>query len=91
MVQNRDQLPVKVSLSEFTTNDEKAVVAGTIQNNGTADKNVSMKVDFLSSSGQAVASKDVQVTVPAGKSARFEATVTPGNTDIVAYRYSRIE
>ena len=89
--ERREQLPVKVSLSEFTTSEEKAVVGGTIQNNGSADKSVSMKVDFLNGAGQAVASKDVQVTVPAGKSARFDATVTPGNKDIVAFRYSRIE
>jgi tetratricopeptide (TPR) repeat protein len=87
----REGLPVKVSLTEFTINDEKAVVAGTIQNNGTADKSVAMKVDFLNVSGQPVATKDVQVTVPAGRSARFDATVTPGNKEIVAFRYSRIE
>lgn len=89
--ERREKLPVKVSLTEFTSTDEKAIVAGTIQNNGTADKNVSMKVDFLNLSGQPVASKDVQVTVPAGRSARFDATVTPGNKEIVAFRYSRVE
>jgi tetratricopeptide (TPR) repeat protein len=89
--ERREGLPVKVSLTEFTINDEKAVVAGTIQNNGTADKSVAMKVDFLNVSGQPVATKDVQVTVPAGRSARFDATVTPGNKEIVAFRYSRIE
>jgi tetratricopeptide (TPR) repeat protein len=87
----REGLSVKVALSEFTASDEKAVVAGTIQNSGTADKNVSMKVDFLNSTGQPVASKDVEVTVPAGRSARFNATVAPGNKDIVAFRYSRID
>lgn len=86
----REQLMLKVSLTEFTTNDEKAVVAGTIQNNGTADKNVAMKVEFLNRNGQPVTSKDVQVTVPAGRSARFDATVTPGNKDIVAFKYSPI-
>jgi len=87
----REALTVKVSLTEFTTNDEKAVVAGTVQNSGTADKNVAMKVEFLNSNGQAVASKDVQVSVGAGKSARFDATLTPGNKEIVAFRYSRID
>jgi tetratricopeptide (TPR) repeat protein len=87
----REQLTLKVALSEFTTNEEKAVVAGSIQNIGTADKTVSTKVEFLNASGQPVASKDVQVTVPAGKSARFDATITPGNKDIVAFRYSRID
>lgn len=87
----REGLTVRVQLSEFTTSDEKAVVAGTIQNTGTADKNVSMKVEFLNGAGQPVASKDVEVTVPANGRSRFDATITPGNSEIVAFRYSPIE
>lgn len=89
--ERREKLGVRVTLTEFSTNDEKAVVAGTIQNTGTADKNVTMKVEFLNRDGQPVASKDVQATVPAGRSTRFDATVTPGNKDIVAFRYSPIQ
>lgn len=87
----REKLTLRVSLSEFTTSAEKAVVAGTIQNSGTADKTVAMKVEFLGKDGQPLATKDVQVTVPAGRSARFDATVTPGNKDIVAFRYTPID
>ena len=89
--ERREKLTLKVSLTEFSTNADRALVAGTVQNAGTTEKNVTMKVEFLNGAGQAVASKDVQVTVPAGRSTRFDATITPGNKDIVAFRYSRIE
>lgn len=89
--ERREKLTLKVNLTEFSTNAEKAVVAGTVQNTGTADKNITMKVEFLNSAGQPVTSKDVQVTVPAGRGARFDATITPGNQEIVAFRYSPIE
>ncbi|HYC52931.1 MAG TPA: hypothetical protein VEB19_17620 [Gemmatimonadaceae bacterium] len=88
--ERREGMTMRVSLSDFTSSEEKAVVAGNISNTGTADKNVTMKVEFLDRTGNTIATKDVPVAVPAGKSARFNATVTPGNKEITAFKYHPI-
>jgi len=89
--ERKDQLGLRVSLSDFSTSAEKATVAGSIMNQGSEAKNVTMKVEFLDTAGKAVATKDVEVSVPAGRSARFAATVTPGSKAIVAFRYAPIK
>jgi tetratricopeptide (TPR) repeat protein len=88
--ERREAMTLRVSLTDFTSTEEKAVMAGNIQNTGTADKNVTMKVEFLDRTGKTIATKDVEVAVPAGKSARFNATVTPGNKEITAFKYHPI-
>jgi len=88
--ERREGTTLRVSLTDFTSSEEKAVVAGSVQNTGTADKNVTMKVEFLDRTGKAIATKDVEVAIPAGKTARFNATVTPGNKEITAFKYHPI-
>lgn len=89
--ERKEKLGARITLTDFTTTEEKATVAGSINNPGTDEKKVTLKVEFLDSAGKAVASKDVEVVVPAGRSARFNATVTPGNKAIVAFRYAPVQ
>ena len=84
----KEKLSYKVQLSDFSTNDEKSTVAGTITNQGTEAKAVTIKVEFLDKDGQVVTTKDASVgPVNAGSSARFSVTVNPGK-GISAFRYT---
>ena len=85
--ERKDKLPYKVSLSEFSISDEKSTVSGNLTNNGTAEKTVTVKVDFLDKDGKVVSTKTASVgPVAASRAARFSVTTTPG-TGIAAFRY----
>lgn len=89
--ERREKLTLKVSLNEFTSTEEKAVVGGTVQNSGSEARTVTMKVEFLDRTGKVISTKDVEVNAPAGRAARFQATVTPGNKEITAFRYAPLQ
>ena len=90
MNDRKEKLEVKVTLSDFTANDDRATVQGGITNNSSADKNVTMKIDFLDAAGNVVVSKEQVVgTVAAGKTGRFNIEHKPGK-GIAAFRYARI-
>jgi tetratricopeptide (TPR) repeat protein len=89
--EKRENIALKVTLSDFSITDEKSTVAGTIQNSGSTDKNVTVKVEFLDRTGKVIATKEAAVgTVAAGRSSRFSVTTTPGK-DVAAFRYLPIE
>jgi Tfp pilus assembly protein PilF len=89
--EKKDKLAYKVTLSDFTTSDEKATVAGSVNNQGTAQKPITIQFEFLDKGGKVIATKDAVVgEVPAGGSKRFSVTVNPG-TNIAAFRYAPIE
>ena len=91
MNDRKEKLELKVSLSDFTTSDERATVSGTITNAGSTEKNVTIKVDFLDAAGKVVVSKEQVVgAIAAGKSGRFNITQTPGK-GIAAFRYTRLQ
>ena len=91
MNDRKEKLEIKVSLTDFTTNDERVTVQGTVANNASSDKTVTLKVDFLDAAGKVVVSKEQAVgTVAAGKTGRFNITQTPGK-GIAAFRYARID
>jgi tetratricopeptide (TPR) repeat protein len=90
MNDRKEKLELKVSLSDFTTNDDRAIVSGGIANSGSADKNVTLKVDFLDTAGKVVVSKEQAVSVPAGKTGRFSIEQKPGK-GIAAFRYTRLD
>ena len=88
--EKKDKLVYRVQLSDFSTSEEKATVAGSVSNAGTVPKMITIHVDFLDKSGNVVSAKDASVgEVPAGGSKRFSVTINPG-TSIAAFRYSPI-
>lgn len=91
MNDRKEKLELKVTLSDFTTTDERATVSGTITNTSSAEKNVTIKVDFLDNTGKVVVSKEQVVgAIAAGKSGRFNITQTPGK-GIAAFRYAKLQ
>jgi hypothetical protein len=85
--ERKDKLPYKVTLSEFSISDEKSTVSGNLTNNGTTEKTVTVKVDFLDKDGKVMSSKTASVgPVAAGRAARFSVTTTPG-TGVSAFKY----
>jgi tetratricopeptide (TPR) repeat protein len=89
--EKRENMAFKVSLSDFSITDEKSTVAGTIQNSGSTDKDITIKVEFLDRTGRVVATKEAAVgNVAAGRSGRFSVTTTPGK-EVAAFRYAPIE
>jgi tetratricopeptide (TPR) repeat protein len=86
--ERREKLPFKVSLSDFTANDTKASVAGTVTNQGTAGKTVTVRVEFLDATGKVVASKEQALgEIAPSRSSRFSIVHTPGK-EIAAFRYA---
>lgn len=86
--ERKEKLALKVQLSNFNTNDEQATVAGSVTNQASEEKNVTVHVEFLDKDGNVVSSKDAVVgPVAANASGRFSVTVNPG-TNIAAFRYT---
>ena len=84
-----DSLPVKVTFSEFTPNEEKATIGGSIQNNTNASKSYTIKVDFLDKDGKVVTTQQASVGPVNGKqSGRFTMTAT--GKGIAAFRYAPV-
>lgn len=89
--ERKDKLAYRVTLSDFSTSEEKATVAGTVTNNGQSSKAITVRVEFLDRTGKVVTSKEASAgTVAPGGAGRFSVTATPG-TEIVAFRYAPIE
>lgn len=88
--ERKETLPFRVTLSDFSTTDEKATVAGLVVNQGTVEKAVTLRVEFLDRAGNVLQTKESALgVIAAGSSARFNVTVTPGK-EIAAFRYGRI-
>ncbi|HMC56446.1 MAG TPA: FxLYD domain-containing protein [Gemmatimonadaceae bacterium] len=86
--ERKEKLAFKVQLSNFQTNAEQATVSGSVTNQGTEEKSLTVRVEFLDAAGKVVQSKDATVgPLAAHRSGRFSVTVTPGK-EITAFRYS---
>jgi tetratricopeptide (TPR) repeat protein len=89
--EKREKLTYKVALSDFSTSEAKATVAGSVTNQGTTAKAITVSVDFLDRTGKVVATKEqVLGEIAAGRSARFSITQTPGK-EVAAFKYKRID
>jgi hypothetical protein len=89
--ERKEKLAYKVALTDFTTSEAKSTVAGSVTNQGTAQRAITLRFEFLDKGGNVVATKEAAVgEVAAGGTSRFTVTATPG-TSIVAFRYARIE
>jgi len=87
----KDSLAYVVNLTEFNISEQKVVISGIIRNQSTKSDSIAMKVDFLDVQGNVVQTQREELgSIPAGETARFSMTATPA-TNIVAFRYGRIE
>lgn len=89
--ERKEKLTYRVSLSDFSTSEDKATVAGSVSNTGTESKPITVVIEFLDRDGKLVQSKSQDLgSIGAGASGRFSVTATPG-TNISAFRYKRID
>ena len=90
--EKKEKLPFRVTLTDFSTSDDKATIAGTVVNQGTASKDgVKVKVDFLDAEGNVVQTKEQVIgTIAAGGSGRFNLVASPGK-GIASFRYAPVE
>jgi tetratricopeptide (TPR) repeat protein len=88
----KEKLPFRVTLSDFSTSDDKATIAGVVVNQGTSAKDgVKVKVDFLDAEGNVVQTKEQVIgTIAAGGSGRFSMVASPGK-GIASFRYAPLE
>jgi len=86
--ERKDKLAFKVQLSNFNTNEQQATVSGSVTNQGTVEKSVTVRVEFLDKTGNVVSTKDASVgPLAAGRSGRFSVSTQPG-TNVAAFRYT---
>lgn len=82
-----DAFPVKVQFSEFTSNDEKTTLGGTISNNTDQSQTYTLKVDFLDLGGKVIMSQTATVgPVAGGQTGRF--SVQGAGAGIAAFKYA---
>lgn len=79
--------PMKVAFNEFSTQEDKSTLGGTITNSSDQPQTYAMKVDFLDATGKVVSSQTTSVgPVPPGQSGRFSVTGT--GAGVAAFRYA---
>jgi len=82
-----EAFPVKVTFSEFSTQEDKSTLGGSVANSSEQTQTYTVKVDFLDVTGKTVASQTATVgPVAAGQSGRFSVSA-PG-PGIAAFRYA---
>jgi tetratricopeptide (TPR) repeat protein len=84
-----DKLPVKVTIANFTHDSTKHTLTGSVENLGTAPKNVSLAVQFLDKSGTVVDTQTATLSLKPSASSEF--TLTANGEGIVAYRYEPVK
>jgi predicted Zn-dependent protease len=79
--------PMKVAFNEFSQQEDKSTLGGTITNSTDQAQTYTVKVDFLDVNGKVVTSQTTTVgPVQPGQSGRF--TVTGTGAGVVAFRYA---
>lgn len=79
--------PMKVGFNEFSQQEDKSTLGGTIANSTDQSQTYTVKVDFLDASGKVVTSQTTTVgPVAPGQSGRF--TVTGTGAGIAGFRYA---
>ncbi len=85
-----DSLPVVVRFSQFSHDGAKATLAGTISNNTDAAKTYTLKVDFLDTKGNVVASQTASVG-PVNAHGIGQFSVTASGAGIAAFKYAPLD
>jgi predicted Zn-dependent protease len=79
--------PLKVTFNEFSTQEDKSTLGGSVSNSSGQPQTYTVKVDFLDVSGKTISSQTTTVgPVAAGQSGKF--TVTAPGAGIAAFRYA---
>lgn len=84
-----DKMPMKVSFSEFSRSETEVIIAGDVENRGTASRTFNVYFEFIDKTGKVVASQQTTVgpVAPKGKQT-FRVTVQA--KDVAGYRYRPI-
>ena len=84
-----DKMPMKVSFTEFSRSETEVVIAGDVENRGTASRTFNVYFEFIDKTGKVVASQQATVgpVAPKGKQA-FRVSVQA--KDVAGYRYRPI-
>ena len=80
-----ENMPVKLSITEFSRGDNQTSLGGTIENRSAAPKTYVLSVDFLDKSGTAIATQDVSVPVAPKATGKFRIIVPKGG--VYGFRY----
>ena len=82
-----EAFPMKVVFTEFSTQEDKSTLGGTVTNSTEQAQTYTVKIDFLDMSGKVVSTQTTTVgPVAPGQSGRFN--VTGAGTGIAAFRYA---
>ena len=84
-----EKMPVKVAFTEFTRNSEGTVLAGEIENRGTASKTYSLAVEFLGSNGEVIGTETANVG-PVAPKGKQTFRIKSAKTGVAGYRYKPI-
>lgn len=83
-----EDMPVRVTISEFTRLREETRVGGSIENKGSAARSYTMHVELLDRGGQVVGTQEASVgPVGAGERANFRIDFPVAGENIAGYRY----
>jgi hypothetical protein len=84
-----DKMPMKVSFTEFSRGENEVIIAGDVENHGTAARTYNLTFEFIDKAGNVVASQQTTVgpVAPKGKQT-FRVTVQA--KDVAGYRYRPI-
>ena len=83
-----NNLPVRVSFSQFERSDSTHTLAGTVENVSGKNKDYTLKFEFLDRQGNVVTTQETQVSVPAKGKKDFSLKVTQDG--VAAFRYARV-
>jgi tetratricopeptide (TPR) repeat protein len=81
-----EKLPVKVTVNEFSRNTDGTTVGGEIENRSTAAKTYTMTVEFLSTSGEVLATETASIG-PVAPKGKKEFKIKSAKTGVAGYRY----
>ncbi|MEO5902466.1 MAG: hypothetical protein ABIQ55_00465 [Gemmatimonadaceae bacterium] len=84
-----EKMPVRVAFTEFTRNSEGTVLAGEIENRGTAAKTYPLVVEFLGPNGQVIATETANVG-PVSPKGKQTFRIKNAKTGVAGYRYKPV-
>ena len=84
-----EKMPVKVAFTEFTRNADGTVLAGTIENRGTAAKSYTLAVEFLGANGEVLGTETASVG-PVAPKASQPFRIKTAKAGVAGYRYKPV-